>query len=119
MLGLTGRTLEEVLELVAKEVEVNSITAVFVTDLLDFDPFRKRRLRFEYFPDRGKWYRFAPDLDWDLYERHRYALLRDKWKPRLLIWFGRQPPPECVAIINPTTARPHRLFSPSNNDRIL
>ena len=36
MLGLTGRTLEEVLELVAKEVEVNSITAVFVTELAGF-----------------------------------------------------------------------------------
>jgi hypothetical protein len=100
VLGLAGPTLQEVIELAAKAAAAAPATPVFVTDSLDFDPFRARRLRFEYFPDRGTRQRFASDLDWDLYERRRYALLRDKWQPRSLIWFGRPPPADCVAVIN-------------------
>jgi hypothetical protein len=100
VLGLTGQTLQEVIEMAAKAAEATPATPVFITDSLDFDPFRARRLRFEYFPDRGTRQRFASDLDWDLYERRRYALLRDKWQPRSLIWFGRPPPADCVAVIN-------------------
>jgi hypothetical protein len=100
VLGLAGHTLQEVIDMVARAAEVAPAFPVFVTDSLDFDPFRARRLRFEYFPDRGTRQRFASDLDWDLYERRRYALLRDKWQPRSLIWFGRPPPADCVALIN-------------------
>lgn len=97
--GLAGRALEEVLELVTKESESTSVTPVFVTDSLDFAPFRRRRLRFEYLPDRGTQQRLVPDLDRHLYERRRYLLLREKWQTRSLISFGRSPPPECVAAI--------------------
>lgn len=101
-LGLAGRALEEVLELVTKESESTSVTPVFVTDSLDFAPFRRRRLRFEYLPDRGTQQRLVPDLDRHLYERRRYLLLREKWQTRSLISFGRSPPPECVAAIRPS-----------------
>jgi hypothetical protein len=110
VLGLAGHTLQEVIDMVARAAETAPAFPVFVTDSLDFDPFRARRLRFEYFPDRGTRQRFASDLDWDLYERRRYALLRDKWRPRSLIWFGRPPPADCVALIN---ARACSTISPA------
>jgi hypothetical protein len=94
VLGLSRRALEEVLKLVAKEAETKPIVPVFITDDLDFAPFRKRRLRFEYLPDRDRQQRFAPDLDWDLYLRRRYALLSAKWQTKSIISFGRPPPRE-------------------------
>jgi hypothetical protein len=92
VLGLSGRPLEEVLELVTKGAETKPIVPVFVTDGFDFAPFRRRRLRFEYVPDRDRQQRFAPELDWDLYLRRRYALLREKWQAKSVISFGSRPP---------------------------
>ena len=94
VLGLSGRALEEVLELVAKGAETKPIVPVFVTDSFDFAPFRRRRLRFEYLPDRDRQQRFAPELDWDLYLRRRYLLLREKWQAKSVISFGSRPPDE-------------------------
>ena len=99
VLGLSRDALEEVVELVVKESQARPITPVFITDSLEFDPFRRRRLAFEYLPDRATRARFAPDLDWDLYERRRYGLLRDKWRPSSLVSFGRSPPKECAALV--------------------
>jgi hypothetical protein len=96
VLGLSGRALEEVLELVTKGAETNPIVPVFITDSFDFAPFRRRRLRFEYLPDRDRQQRFAPELDWDLYLRRRYALLREKWQAKSVISFGTRPPDENV-----------------------
>ena len=94
VLGLSGRALEEVLELVANGAETKPIVPVFVTDSFDFAPFRRRRLRFEYLPDRDRQQRFAPELDWDLYLRRRYRLLREKWQAKSVISFGSRPPDE-------------------------
>jgi hypothetical protein len=94
VLGLSGRALEEVLELVTKGAETKPIVPVFVTDGIDFAPFRRRRLRFEYIPDRDRQQRFAPELDWNLYLRRRYALLREKWQAKSVISFGSRPPDE-------------------------
>jgi hypothetical protein len=91
VLGLSGHALEEVLELVTKGAETNPIVPVFITDSFDFAPFRRRRLRFEYLPDRDRQQRFAPELDWDLYLRRRYALLREKWQAKSVISFGTRP----------------------------
>jgi hypothetical protein len=96
VLGLSGRALEDVLELVTKGAETKPIVPVFVTDTFDFAPFRRRRLRFEYVPDRDRQQRFAPELDWDLYLRRRYALLREKWQAKSVISFGSRPPGESV-----------------------
>jgi hypothetical protein len=101
VLGLSRRALDEVLKLVAKEAETKPIVPVFITDDLDFAPFRKRRLRFEYLPDRDRQQRFAPDLDWDLYLRRRYALLSAKWQAKSTISFGRPPPREGMAESRP------------------
>jgi hypothetical protein len=96
VLGLSGHALEDVLELVTKGAETKPIVPVFVTDAFDFAPFRRRRLRFEYVPDRDRQQRFAPELDWDLYLRRRYALLREKWQAKSVISFGSRPPCENV-----------------------
>jgi hypothetical protein len=96
VLGLSGRALEDVLELVTKGAETKPIVPIFVTDTFDFAPFRRRRLRFEYVPDRDRQQRFAAELDWDLYLRRRYALLREKWQAKSVISFGSRPPCESV-----------------------
>jgi hypothetical protein len=94
VLGLTGRALDEILKLVTMQAETKPIVPVFITDGFDFAPFRQRRLRFEYVPDRDRQQRFAPELDWDLYLRRRYALLGEKWQAKSIISFGRPPPRE-------------------------
>lgn len=96
VLGLSGRSLVEVLELVLRKADSTQTAPIFVTDSIDFSPFRQRRLRFEYLPDRDRQQRFAPALDWDLYLRRRYALLGDKWQAQSVISFGRPPPHGCV-----------------------
>ena len=73
--GLSTAALEEVLEVVMREGRNAPVSPVFLTDSLDFKPFRERRLRFEYLPDGGRRQRFAPDLDWRAYDRRRYRLL--------------------------------------------
>ena len=70
---------------------------VFITDGFDFAPFRRRRLRFEYIPDRDRQQRFAPELDWNLYLRRRYVLLREKWQAKSVISFGTRPPDESAS----------------------
>jgi hypothetical protein len=102
--GLSRAALEEVIEVVAREGKDTPVSPVFLTDSLDFEPFRTRRLRFEYLPDGGIRHRFAPDLDWPTYERRRYRLLAEKWRPQSLISFGTSPPPDCVAAIRSLSA---------------
>jgi hypothetical protein len=99
--GLSAAALEEVLEVVLREGRDAPVSPVFLTDSLDFKPFRERRLRFEYLPDGGRRQRFAPDLDWHTYERRRYCLLVEKWRPQSLISFGTPPPADCAAAIKP------------------
>src|SRR5262245_48272180 len=41
VLGLSGRALEDVLELVTKGAETKPIVPIFVTDTFDFAPFRR------------------------------------------------------------------------------
>jgi hypothetical protein len=97
--GLSTGALEEVLEVVMRESKDAPVSPVFLTDSLEFKPFRERRLRFEYLPDGGRRQRFAPDLDWRAYERRRYRLLVEKWRPQSLISFGTPPPADCAAIV--------------------
>jgi hypothetical protein len=101
--GLSKAALEEVLEVVIREGKGTPVSPVFLTDQLDFKPFRVRRLRFEYLPDGGRRQRFAPDLDWRAYERRRYRLLVEKWRPQSLISFGTPPPADCAGAIKSLT----------------
>ena len=56
-------------------------TAVFVTDDLDFAPFVKRRLAYEFLPSLGQQasHRFLGT--WDRYLVERLRILIDKWSP--------------------------------------
>ncbi len=100
--GLSAAALEEVLETVLREGQDSLVSLVFLTDSLDFEPFGRRRLQFEYLPDGGRRQRFAPDLDWRAYERRRFRLLVEKWRPQSLISFGTPPPSDwAVAIEQP------------------
>lgn len=101
VLGLSAAALEEVVDAVTREGRGTEVSPVFLTDSLDFEPFARRRLRFEYIPDGGRRQRFAPDLDWGAYERRRYRLLALKWRPQSLISFGTPPPRDCAAAIEP------------------
>ena len=101
VLGLSSAALAEVLEAVIREGRGSPVRPVFLTNSLDFEPFGRHRLRFEYLPDGGRRQQFAPDLDWRAYERRRYRLLVEKWRPQSLIWFGTPPPPGCAAAIEP------------------
>jgi hypothetical protein len=105
VLGLSGRALEDVLELVSKGTATKPIAPVFITDVFDFAPFRQRRLPFEYVPDSDRQQRFAPDLDWDVYLRRRYALLSEKWQAKSVVSFGRPPPRDCVVDGRPARQR--------------
>jgi len=102
--GLSSAALEEVIEVVAREGKGIPVSPVFLTDSLNFEPFRTRRLRFESLPDGGARHRFAPDLDWPTYERRRYRLLAEKWRPQSLISFGTPPSPDCMAAIRSLSA---------------
>ncbi len=97
--GLSASALEEVLEVVMREGRDAPVSPVFLTDSLEFKPFRARRLRFEYLPDGGRRQRFAADLDWRAYDRRRYRQLVEKWRPQSLISFGTPPPADCAAAI--------------------
>jgi hypothetical protein len=101
VLGLSSAALAEVLEAVIREGRGSPVRPVFLTDSLDFEPFGRQGLRFEYLPDGGHRQQFAPDLDWRAYERRRYRLLVEKWRPQSLIWFGTPPPPDWAAAIEP------------------
>ena len=97
--GLSTAALAEVLEAVRREGQGSPVRPVFLTDSLDFEPFGRHRLRFEYLPDGGRRAHFAPDLDWRAYERRRYRLLVEKWRPQSLISFGTPPPSDWAAAI--------------------
>ena len=99
--GLSAAALEEVLETVLREGQDSLVSLVFLTDSLDFEPFGRRRLQFEYLPDGGRRQRFAPDLDWRAYERRRFRLLVEKWRPQSLISFGTPPPSDWAVAIEP------------------
>ena len=99
--GLSTAALEEVLEAVIREGKGSPVSPICLTDSLDFEPFGRHGLRFEYLPDGGRRQRFAADLDWRAYERRRYRLLAEKWRPQSLISFGAPPPPDCAAAIEP------------------
>ncbi len=54
---------------------------VFVTDDLDFSPFVKQRLYYEYLPPLGQQALHAHHGPWDQYLVKRLRILIDKWAP--------------------------------------
>jgi hypothetical protein len=61
---------------------------VFLTDSLDFTPFRARRVIFEYWPAPALAEAEHPDLDWAEYLSAKRELLYSKWGINLEVRFG-------------------------------
>lgn len=77
-----------IVEVVDEQSAAAGVVPIFLTDSDDFQPFRSRRVPFEYLPPPSHGARFAPDLDWELYRQRRLALLRRKWQPGRIVAFG-------------------------------
>lgn len=99
VLGLAGEALTQVLDMTERRCREQNVRAVIVTDSLDFEPFRKRRLVVEHVAAAETMRGLAPDLAWCLYERRLYALLRTRWEPAVVVHFGRPPDEACLKAL--------------------
>jgi hypothetical protein len=88
VVGLRGRALTDILDLLVRQREQGEALAVVVTDDDDFIPIRRRRLPFEYLPTPERCREHCPDLDWELYRLRRLFLIRRKWQPLRIMAFG-------------------------------
>lgn len=88
VIGLAADDLERVLDLLKEQSEALDVEIVLLTDQLDFEVFRRRDMIFEYLapvePRRAR----RGDLDWELLEHRRLAVIRRKWQPGRIIGFG-------------------------------
>jgi hypothetical protein len=62
---------------------------VYLTDALDFTPFRQRRLVFEYWPSPREIDRHGAGLDWARYLSAKRDLLFMKWSVTVVVAYGR------------------------------
>ena len=60
-------------------------TVVFVTDNLDFGPFVRQRLLYEFLPPLGEQSTHADYGRWDQYLVKRLRILIDKWAPARIL----------------------------------
>lgn len=87
-IGIVGEELPRLLDMVAKTSREDDVVPIIVTDHADFVAFRESGLIFEYLPDESQQKAHAADLEWDLYQLRRLALLKRKWRPGNTIAFG-------------------------------
>lgn len=99
VLGLSGEALERVIEIARQQCAAAGTRPVFVTDLPDFEPFRRHRLVADQVVDAEARQATTPDLPWRLYRQRQYALLATRWRPRAVVSFGRQPDEDCVRAL--------------------
>lgn len=99
VLGLSGEALERVIEIARQQCAAAGTRPVFVTDLPDLEPFRRRRLVADQVVDAEARQATTPDLPWRLYRQRQYALLAARWRPRAVVSFGRQPDDDCVRAL--------------------
>lgn len=99
VLGLAGDELERVLDLTARQTDALGGRAVFVTDAIDFTPFRRRRLVVEQIVPARVRMPERPDLAWTTYERRLYRLVHQRWRPDIVIVFGRAPDAGCLTAL--------------------
>jgi hypothetical protein len=102
VLGLSGEALEHVLTLAERQCAARGSRPVFVTDGLDFAPFRRRRLVVDQVIDAEALAASSPDLPWQAYRQRQYALLAARWQPVAVITFGRSPDADCLAALEGT-----------------
>jgi hypothetical protein len=88
--GLSVAEIERVLEAVERYCAEHDAAPLLLTDNDSFQPFRNRRVVFEFLPSRSEQQRLAPELDWQLFTLRRLALIRCKWRPVRVVPFGRR-----------------------------
>lgn len=99
MLGLDGDSLENVVALVERQCAERNMQPVCITDQHDFAPFRRRRMIVDQVVDAERRATDMPELAWGLYREAQFALLGRRWRPGLIISFGRAPEPACLAAL--------------------
>jgi len=79
--------LREIITIIKRRFEkANKI--VFVTDNDDFAIFREHNVFFEYLPPIAAQHRYT-DMPWQSYLRERWNLLLAKWRPKVILSYGR------------------------------
>ena len=102
VLGLSGKALDQVLYLAHRQCAERGSRPVFVTDGLDFAPFRQRRLITDQVADAEALAAQIPELPWRSYRRRQYALVAARWQPVAIVTFGRSPDADCLAALEGT-----------------
>ncbi len=84
LVDLSGRAeaeLEKLIETTRSGLAEKGLVPVFVTDALDFELFRRKRVIFESLPPLAETARLAPDLDWGARRVSLRAFIQSKWDP--------------------------------------
>lgn len=87
-LGIGDEELERVAGMAAGQMATGRVLPIVLTDSDRLDILRRHRLPLEYLPPPASQRRFAPDKNWNLYLRRRFAIICRKWRPGAVIVFG-------------------------------
>lgn len=80
--------LSRVAEMAAGHMATGRVLPIVLTDSDRLEILRRHRLPLEYIPPPTLQRRFAPEKNWSLYLRRRFATICRKWRPGALIVFG-------------------------------
>lgn len=87
-LGIGDDELARVAAMAAGQMATGRVLPIVLTDSDRLDILRRHRLPLEYIPSPALQRRFAPDRNWSLYLRRRFAIICRKWRPGAVIVFG-------------------------------
>lgn len=87
-LGIGDDELSRVAGMAAGQMATGRVLPIVLTDSDRLEILRRHRLPLEYVPPPAQQRRFAPDKNWNLYLRRRFAIICRKWRPGALIVFG-------------------------------
>ncbi|MFL5335835.1 MAG: hypothetical protein ACJ8H8_22305 [Geminicoccaceae bacterium] len=99
VLGLDGDALEQVAGLIERQCAEQNMQAICITDQSDFAPFRRRRLIVDQVIDAERRVMEMPELPWRLYRHAQFVLLGKRWRPTMVISFGRPPEADCLEAL--------------------
>jgi hypothetical protein len=78
--GLSRTVVESLVETIAgQQTAMRDFIPVFLTDMMDFEVFRRHGFAWEYFPGPEERSRYRGALGWAEYGRARRELVRRKW----------------------------------------
>lgn len=87
-LGIGEDELVRVAEMAAGQMATGRVLPIILTNSDRLEILRRHRLPLEYIPPPALQRRFAPEKNWNLYLRRRFAIVCRKWRPGALIVFG-------------------------------